>query len=85
MFKLQALFTMKKFYSCNSFNITMATTKKSAAPVTATATAATKTVNVSLLLLIPMAYLICPIVAWMPDVRPDLQSSKYICHSCYFY
>ncbi|XP_065368622.1 semaphorin-1A [Calliphora vicina] len=74
MFKLQALFSLNKLSRGNNKhrNI-MPTTKLATSPTTITTAATAKAVNVSLLLLISMAYLICPIIAWMPDVRPDLQ------------
>lgn len=78
MFELQALFSLYKLRNNNR--------TKNISNMPATAAATTKTssstttaaVNVSLLLLICMAYLICPARAWMPDVRPDLPSSKYL-------
>lgn len=83
MFKLQALFSLNKLSrGNNNHRNIMPTTKLATSPTTITtssAAAAAKAVNVSLLLLISMAYLICPIIAWMPDVRPDLQYSKYMC------
>lgn len=66
MFTLQALLKLNK----HSKNIMQAATQQS--EITRS-----RLVDVSLLLLICMTYLISPSKAWMPDVRPDLQSSKY--------
>lgn len=50
----------------------------SARSVSATSSSSSSAANLSLMWLICMAYLINPTISWMPDVRPDMPSSKFL-------